>query len=113
MMDNAVFSGPNGAASFRCGPFHRSSPMIPTIRSPLSWVFVAIVAFHFSPACAQSVPEAATQVGITPEALVVADISTQDAQSILAHLESAATERAALGAHHAACDAAILELIEL
>lgn len=43
---------------------------------------------------------AAAELGVTPKTLVVADFTTQEAQTLLAQLDGAATERQALEARH-------------
>lgn len=59
---------------------------------------LAFLAIATSCVHAQSVTDAAAQIGVTPEALVIADVSTQEAEVILTHLASATDELTALAA---------------
>jgi len=49
----------------------------------------------------------AMEIGLTPEALVVADLSPQEAQTIVTRLEGATAQRTALAETHAALSAQV------
>ena len=55
-------------------------------------------------AVAQSAPELAVEIGLTPEALVMCGVSDQSGERALDRIDAASTEREALANAHAVCD---------